>query len=446
MTRRPRLLFLAFWFPPSRASGVYRALAITRAFVDAGWSVTVATVDERFLDDEIGSTDASLLAEIPGEAEIRRVGFTTRRPSAVTPIGDVGRLRANVPLLWNAIDHRLFRLRGRLASRLPGRDPLAGVEDKYLGWIDPVVADALAAHAEKPFDHVLATGNPYASFEAARRIASASGTGFSLDYRDPWTLDVFTAGESLSDATRDLEASLVDESTVCFHVNDALAAAYGRRYPLAADRQIVVANGFDRSSVPPPSEGIGPITFGLIGTLNAQWPLDAMFDGWRLARPQLPAGAVFRFGGHLGYFGRNHEALLAELPGADDGFDYVGSVRKDAVADFYGSCRAVVVPAPGGPFVTSGKVFEAAALGLPVVCIQQEGGGARQVLANHPAAFFAKPEPPSVAAAFRDAAEAAVSWTKADVERARAWAEPFAREHALARMVTTLESVVGQSA
>ena len=95
MSRPRRLLFLAFWYPPSRASGVHRALAISRAFVDAGWEVAVVTVDERFLEEEVGSVDLSLLAEVPDGVEIRRVPFTTRRPSAVVPIDAIGRFRAN---------------------------------------------------------------------------------------------------------------------------------------------------------------------------------------------------------------------------------------------------------------------------------------------------------------------------------------------------------------
>ena len=65
---RPHLLYLAFWFPPSRASGVYRALATTNAFVDAGWEVTVVTTTERFLEEEIGSTDPTLVDLIPDSA------------------------------------------------------------------------------------------------------------------------------------------------------------------------------------------------------------------------------------------------------------------------------------------------------------------------------------------------------------------------------------------
>lgn len=441
MSRPRRLLFFAFWYPPSRASGVYRALAVSRAFVEAGWDVTVVTVDERFLEEEIGSTDLSLLAEVPHGVDIRRVPFTTRRPSAAVPIDDIGRFRANVPLFWNFLDRQLARRVDRVRGRLPSGRWLAGVDEKYLRWIDPAVAEGHDVHHRTPVDHVLATGNPYASFEVARRLGADLGVSFSLDYRDPWTIDVFSGDEVLSAQTRRLEAEIIEEAAACFHVNQALADAYAARYPKVADRQHVATNGFDRDSIPSDACVDGPISFGLIGTLNAQWPLAAMFDGWRAARAGL-GDATFDFGGHLGYFGHGAGVLQHELPTESEGFCYRGPVEKRSVADFYANTRAVVVPAPGGAFVTSGKVFEAAAVGVPVLCIQADGGGARRVLEGHPGAVFAEPDSTSVAEGFLRAAELAAGWSADDVASARAWAASLRRELAVRCVVEEIESLV----
>ena len=45
MSRRPHLLYVAWGYPPCRGGGVYRALATPNAFAEAGWDVTVLTVD-----------------------------------------------------------------------------------------------------------------------------------------------------------------------------------------------------------------------------------------------------------------------------------------------------------------------------------------------------------------------------------------------------------------
>src|SRR5258708_12163187 len=59
--RSPRILYLAFFFPPSRSSGVYRARATANALARSGWDVTVCTAPRRFFTEYIGSTNPSLV-------------------------------------------------------------------------------------------------------------------------------------------------------------------------------------------------------------------------------------------------------------------------------------------------------------------------------------------------------------------------------------------------
>ena len=62
--RRPRVLYLAFYFPPTRGSGVFRARATANHLAEAGWDVTVHTAPREFFTDYIHSYDASLEATI----------------------------------------------------------------------------------------------------------------------------------------------------------------------------------------------------------------------------------------------------------------------------------------------------------------------------------------------------------------------------------------------
>lgn len=52
---RPHLLYTAWSFPPSRAGGVYRALATVNAFAAAGWDVTVLTVPRNIFLNSTGA-------------------------------------------------------------------------------------------------------------------------------------------------------------------------------------------------------------------------------------------------------------------------------------------------------------------------------------------------------------------------------------------------------
>ena len=406
---KPHLLYLAFWFPPSRASGVYRALATTAAFVQAGWHVTVVTTTREFLEDEVGSTDDTLESLIPEGVDVVRVPFTFGLRAEAPDLKSVGWFRGNFPQMWQRIRQKSDPLRSTVAL-LMGKTPAAyQFTDNYTAWIDPVVKIGRRVNSEREIAHILATGNPFSSFEASRVIGGIVGVPYSVDYRDPWTIDVFTGkSDHANRLTTQAERRIIDEAAACFHVNSSIADAYSAKYPESASKQLVVYNGFDRESIPPPhrSRSKGALTFGILGTVNDRWPLEPTFQAWIDSREQLPPGSTLILGGHLGYFARSRDVLEDYLPNESLGFRYVGPVPKLQVADFYSSLDVVVVPVPGGPMVTSGKIFEAMALGIPIVCIQTANGGARQLISDHPLAFGAEPEASAVQQAILDAAEA----------------------------------------
>lgn len=439
---KPHLLYIAFFFPPSRSSGVYRALATVAAFVQRGWDVTVITADERFFEFEIGSVDRSLLDLIPGGVAVTRVPFSFRDDGPTKRLQDVGWFQGNFPLLRTGLRRRLRSafvamniLRGRSSLSYP-------MDDRYLSWIEPVVRAAGRLGRQKPFDHILATGNPYSAFEAARVIASLQDVPFTIDYRDPWAFDMRTSSKAkLSAPTFAAEKRIVDEAHACVQVNEAIASAYADLYPENATKQHVVVNGFDLASIPEVRQpNDGPLRFGMLGTATDLWPLSELFEAWHVVRPRLPAGSSLRLGGHLGYFQRNAEPLLSTFPGPGSGFEYVGPVPKAEVAAFYGALDAVVVPLFGGPMLTAGKVLEVAALGLPIICIQPDDGGARRFYREHPLAIGVDPDPVQIVKAFERAAEMCQSVTIEQRLEARAAMAGYERIKALDGLVALVSS------
>ena len=439
---QPHLLYLAFFFPPSRASGVYRAVGTVRAFVEAGWRVTVITTTERFFADEFGSIDASLIDAVPKEADIVRVPFSFRETNT-PPVHEMGWFRGNFPLLVASMARGARRLRSRWSVRRARSTESTQMDDRYTSWIEPVVARSRQIHATNRIDHVLATGNPYSSFEAARIIAGGAGVGYTIDYRDPWAFDMRTGTEAKrSPATRIAEERIVSQASSCVQVNDAIAEAYRRLFPLDAAKQHVVMNGFDPETIPPargPYTG-GPLNFGMLGTVTDLWPLGPIFEAWSTLRPLLPEGSMLRLGGYLGYFERNVDGLSSALPSRADGFIYQGPVPHAKVADFYADLDVIVVPLFGGSMVTAGKLFEVAATGRPFVCVQPSVGGGRRLLERHPFGFAADPEAAQIAGALKAAANLSMEVTSDRVLEVRQAAAVYERQALLAEMVDIVVS------
>src|SRR5919202_3042658 len=102
---RPRVVYVAFYFPPTRASGVYRSRATANHLAAAGWDVTVITPQREFFTHYIDSFDPSLEATVRGDVLVDRVRFPGR--GWEPDVRDFSWLRANLPMVSASINRRL---------------------------------------------------------------------------------------------------------------------------------------------------------------------------------------------------------------------------------------------------------------------------------------------------------------------------------------------------
>ena len=415
------LIYIAFFFPPSRASGVYRAIATANALSDQGWRVTVLTADERFFRQEIATADDTLLDSVNDDVALCRVPFTFQK-TIEEDITKYGWLKAN----YYRVFLKLQSLVGRVSYlQKKGKTPIS----KYDDWIKPVMLSVRDIHAKDPVSHVLATGNPFSSFEAALNLHNELGISFSVDYRDPWTTNVYTGAKAdLPKEANLIEAEVIRKASHAFHINSAMREAIIRQYPKTASKHHIVPNGYDHFSVAESRNTSEKIVFGMLGTLNANWPLDEIFKAWDLIRSDLPSGSKFQLGGYLGYFAHSEASLMSKLPSQGKGFDYVGPIQKNKVREFYKSLSVIVIPASGGALVTTGKVYEVAAQPHPIVCIQNKDGGARKALEGRPHVQMAQPDVNEIVVAFREAIRSVENMTTEDTLEIQSFAAPYERE------------------
>jgi glycosyltransferase involved in cell wall biosynthesis len=431
--RPPRILYLAFFFPPSRSSGVYRARATAEQLAAAGWDVTVHTAPREFFTRYIGSVDESLEEGVDPRITVSRPGMGYFRWER--DIRRYGRFRANMPVLANAgynwTQRRFF-------------------PEHYASWIPHVVARALRQHARRRFDLILATGNPFASFAAAWWIHRLTGVPYAIDYRDSWTLNLFTEQDKYppEHPAWAWERRVIERSALTVFVNEGLRAWHAERYPAAADRMAVVPNGWEpellgRAAFPGPATG-RPLRFGYIGTMTEQLPLAELFDGWRAARahPEM-ADATLDLYGHLGFFKQSADSLSDRIPlGEDLGVTHRGPLAKTEVGDAYRGLDALVFWAAGARYVTSGKIFEYMATGKPIVSVHKPGIAAEDVLTGHPLWFgIDKLEPQAVANAFVSAGKAARDLTEPEFDAALAHAERYTRANTLGPLEQRLRAL-----
>lgn len=431
----PRLLFLAFYFPPSRASGVFRSRAVANYFAAAGWDVTVVTAPRDFFTDYVRSVDPSLEATVDPRIRVERVDFD--KGLWERDIRKFGRVRAYAPRLhrwWNhAVHERLF-------------------PESYATWGLNAARRALQLHRQDRFDVVLGTGNPHVTFAAAMAVGRLGRIPYVIDYRDTWTYNVFTEEPSYPTDHRVWwwERRVLDGAKEILFVNEAIRGFHAERYPADADRMKVLSNGWEPDllgevpvRIAPDGE---PLRFGFIGTITDPMPLEVLFEGWAKYRaaPGRESDCLRLFG-HLGFFAHSAAAVRARLPLADDvGVTYEGPAPKAELPKAYGDLDVLVFCAAGSRFVTSGKVFEYMATGKPIVSVHEPGIAAVEVLSGYPLWFsISSLDAAEVSDAFERAALAARTLTPEQVERARRHALRFTRSAAIEPFEHRMRGYVG---
>lgn len=428
----PHLVYLAIGFPPAAKSSAYRMKAVANAFAARGWDVTVISLADESWEREMG-LDPTLLDGL--SPRVRRVGLPLARYDLATDLREYTREQALHFDDWLAEQSRLDR--EVFPEAIFGR------------WLEPLTEAAVQAHTERTADLIMASPGPYVTLGAGTAASKRTGVPLALDYRDGWCVDVVTGKPTFDPADPEgvVEAAALHQSVRTWFVNDAIRGFYAERYPQVADRFRTVRNGFDGDLTVPDGDPHDPLRLGYLGTLTLRREqLESLLRAWRLARLASPllAQATLEFRGHLGTrtTGANrNQRLLARY--AAHGVHAAGPVPKAEVAAVYQQWDCLVLALIGAHYVTSGKVYEYVATGLPIVSAHDPDSAAAEVLAGYPRWFRnTSMSEEDLALAFVAAAEG-VRCPAAVTASAREYAARYAREALTDAAVADLVEQVG---
>ncbi|WP_417562186.1 glycosyltransferase [Microbacterium sp.] len=385
-----------------------------------------------FVDSSGG--DLELEKRVHPDVVVERVPVAT--PAFDSDIGMWPRMRARIPEVWAALDWR--------------HDVIRFPERAYGRWRPALERAARDVHARRHVDLAIGTANPNVDFIPGAFLHGYDGVPYVMDYRDAWRLDVFS-GRTLHGASSRVgrwERRLQRGAAEVWFVNDAIRQWHDTADPSIAAKTRVVANGYEeydeRLAVPVRTARERQLIFGYIGTMSAQVPLDALVAGWRLARKRdgRVAAARLIIHGYAGHFGTGEASMVA----ADDdsnGIHFAGPVSKATIGQVYAGFDALILALGSGRYVTSGKVYEYAATGIPVVSVHDPGNAATDVLADSPAWIGTRSlERVDVADAIIAGAALAVRQTDAQRVEAQRWASQYERSRQLDPRIDVLRGIV----
>jgi glycosyltransferase involved in cell wall biosynthesis len=360
---RPRLLFLAYSFPPLHSPGTMRAGYLAKYLARLGWDVAVVTPDPVLWS-------------------------RTDRPGMVEQmLKEEGIRRITTGLRWRCLDASYVRFWNRGLGWLLGG--MCRVLARWLsiepqtGW-PREIEKACRSLRKGDVDIILATGNPFVSFQMARQLGTRLRAPFVLDYRDPWTNDPHNARSKPPRIVRE-ERSLLRDCSAVTIISPSLAISLRQTFPNVKEIH-AVTNGYDPedlSRVVPRKYDHFAIVYAGGFYLPNRVITPVMKALQNLASSQVAGLPEWRF--H--YFGAavDHVSTEAETFGICDHVVLHGQrSREEALSAVAGADITVVITSVQEKGcieergIITGKVFES--LGARVLLIAPVGSDAEAIV------------------------------------------------------------------
>lgn len=241
------VLMLAYYFPPDSSSGSFRPFFFANHLVGMGVDVTVLTVhEETFLEEQ--PVNYELLARIDDRVDVVRVGVLRPRESLLalkdailprsskefSPKGRFGVLSAPVaPTMVQKVKDTVT--------------DLLACPDPHVGWIPGAIRKGLSLIESQDITVIWATGGPWSSLLAARRLRQKSGLPLVIDFRDPWISNpnFVRRGRIAACIERRLERAVLCANEAIIANTEELRDDFIERYGLEPGKVHTITNGFE---------------------------------------------------------------------------------------------------------------------------------------------------------------------------------------------------------
>lgn len=204
-----KVLMVAFHFPPQAgSSGILRTLNFAKNLPANSWQPIVLTVHPRAY--EVRRDD--LLKDIPSDIKVVRA-FAL----------DVGK-------------HLSIR------RKYPG---FLALPDRWSSWLLDAVHSGLAEIRQEGASVIWSTYPITTAHLIGLCLKKLSGLPWVADFRDPMVHGSYPPGQLKRRVWQWLETQVFQHATRCVFTTERAAELYRERYPHAADKCVVIENGYD---------------------------------------------------------------------------------------------------------------------------------------------------------------------------------------------------------
>jgi glycosyltransferase involved in cell wall biosynthesis len=381
----PRVLVIAYIFPPTGGAGVQRVTKFVKYLPQFGWSPSVLTV----ANPSVPLFDETLGTDIPMGTIIRRAWTWEPAYSFKVAVASDGE---RSPESGRRIVPRVKGFLRRLVKLLMQPDP-------QILWLPQAVREGLQLLSEVPHSTILATAPPFTNFLVGAILSRWTSLPLVLDYRDEWDLtSAYFEQQRPAPTSRAVQQRMqywavrTARALIATTRSSAQSLERVRRRAHSRARVTWIYNGYDPDDLvlEPSSQAHRADTYrlvyvGTLWTLTSPAPLVEAVQVLCRSRPDLAGSLELVFAGRrIGPAGQVLERLKG-LPCRVVDHSYLN--HRDAVhllqsAD--GLC-VLLSDLPGAGRVVPAKIFEYMAMKRPILSIAPPGE-LWELLRSYPAA------------------------------------------------------------
>lgn len=345
-SRRPRILLVAYHFPPlAGSSGIQRTLRLAQHLPQLGWDVSVLTcmphAYERVSDD--------LLADVPLNTEVVRC------------------------VALDAARHLSLGGRHLAVTARP---------DRWASWRLDGVRRGRALLKRVPHDVIWSTYPIPTAHVIGAALAGSSGLPWLADFRDPMVQADYPSDAQTRQQLLSLEANVIQHARVVSVTTPGTQRDMLGRHPGA--RVELMENGYDEDSFHPPAPQ-GALNPGVITLLHS----GIVYPSERDPAPLIQALAALRQQGRnrqirVRFRAAVHDALLHELAaqwGVSDMVEVLPAIGyRAALEEMQRADGLLVMQASNCNTQVPAKVYEYLRAGPRIIGLTDPSGDTAAVL------------------------------------------------------------------
>jgi len=371
---RPRILVVAYDFPPDGAIGTMRTLRVVRVLHARGWDVTVLTSDPAHFRPSTPN-EPKLLEQVPAGITVLRAGpirlrrGKPRAAGAASSAQPASAAPATAPVPAGAVQ--------KIKSTL---DAALSIPDREVGWLLPAFWTGMRHRFRSgAFDVIYSSAPPWTGQLVAYLLKLALRRPWVADFRDPWGRAPWRGDRfrfALAGAAF-LERRVVKRTDRIVFVaggnRDDFAAHYG---PRIAQKFHLVPNGCDPAEIDALEKPVVPA-----GAPHVMLHAGSLYAGrtpvpvFKAVAQALDRGLLDRGGFRLRFLGASLVATdLAEACRQlriDDVVEFVPRVPRQEGLKAILSASSLLLLQPGHTVSVPGKVYEYLAAGLPIFALAE---------------------------------------------------------------------------